>query len=494
MQQPIILSVQQITSLLKQQIETPFQRVWVQGEVANLKKASSGHFYFSLVDPNTMLQAVLFRLEASRMAILPQNGDSIIAEGQIVLFAARGTYQLVVHSIQQAGLGALLIAKQQLKKKLADLGWFREERKKPLPSAIRTIGVITSPTGAVLRDIIHILNRRMGSYHLLINPVVVQGEGAPKQLAQALYDMNRYSLADVLIVCRGGGSSEDLAAFDTEEVAKAAFESVLPIISAVGHETDYTLLDLVADMRAPTPSAAAEIVSKEKRELIEKREFIKRSLIQRLETRLAAQSTHLKTLARSFQAFHPVKTIATCRLELNEKQEALLTAIYNHILIRKKALHLSSALIRSSNPLARVAQRKGELVSRFLASSTAIIRHMEGKKDAFHRIKRSLHEKAIFFISMKKGVFQSVRMRRDVTQFIRQKMGQSRSTLQKMALHLSSLSPLFPLSKGFALVKGPTGSICTSIHNLQIDERVSLIFSDGSAQAIVKDIKENSSD
>lgn len=490
--QPIVLSVQQITSLIKQQIEGPFQRVWIQGEVANLKKAASGHLYFSLIDPNNLLNAVLFRAEAAHLPILPQNGDSIIAEGQIVLFAARGSYQLIVRSIQLSGLGSLLLAKQLLKKKLAALGWFAEARKKQLPKSVKTFGVITSPTGAVIRDIVNVLKRRVGSFHLILNPVPVQGEEAPRQIAKAIRDMNQYAIGDILIVCRGGGSQEDLAAFDSEEVAKAAFESNIPIISAVGHETDFTILDLVADVRAPTPSAAAEIASQETKDLLEKISFIKQTLVRGFKTRILATKTHFKTLSNQLNAHHPKKNIAALRIDLSQMEETVLQTCINQVQAKKRALLLAKNLCRSLAPKEKLQQKKRDLFFRLQTLKTYEKRYFFEAQTSLKKAKKLLLEKFSWHVQAKRKLLETTCSEDQMSKILLSKCATYRSNLKKLASHVFSINPLLPLSKGFALVKNPNEKVCSSVHDLIIDEKVSLIFSDGSAQAIIKEKQVNS--
>ena len=258
-----ILSVSELTSAIKKNLESHFPTLSVKGEVSNFKEQSSGHLYFTLKDQEAQVSAVLFRGNARDLKRLPKNGDQIIVHGEINVYAPRGYYQIVIRKLDYVGIGELLLQLQALKDKLEKLGWFAASKKKPLPKFPRTIGVVTSPTGSVIQDILQILSRRFGAFHLILNPVKVQGEGAAAEITQAIEQFNKYNLADVLIVGRGGGSLEDLWAFNEEKVAAAIHHSRIPIISAVGHETDFTIADFVADVRAPTPSAAAEMATQE---------------------------------------------------------------------------------------------------------------------------------------------------------------------------------------------------------------------------------------
>ena len=266
--QPKVFSVSELTSAIKSVLEPTFRSICVQGEISNFKIQTSGHLYFSLKDAGSQISSVLFKGNAAGLPRMPKEGDQVIAKGEISLYAPRGQYQIVIRELQFLGVGELLMKLHQLKEQLQMRGWFDPLHKKPLPKLPRRIGVVTSPTGAVIQDIIHILTRRFAGFHVILNPVKVQGEGAAQEIAQAIIDFNKYNLADVLIVGRGGGSIEDLWAFNEEVVAKAIFESKIPIISAVGHETDFTIADWVADVRAPTPSAAAEIAIAEKANLV----------------------------------------------------------------------------------------------------------------------------------------------------------------------------------------------------------------------------------
>lgn len=264
-----ILTVSELTAAIKTVLEPNFRGLSVKGEISNFKLQSSGHLYFSMKDAGAQVSAVLFRGSAARLSRMPKDGDQVIATGELSLYAPRGQYQLIVRELQFLGMGEWLLKFHQLKVELASRGWFDPEKKKPLPKFPKRIGVVTSPTGAVIKDILHVLKRRFPNFHLILNPVRVQGDKAPQEIARAIAEFNQMNLVDVMIVARGGGSIEDLFAFNEEIVAKAIFESKIPVISAVGHETDFTIADWVADVRAPTPSAAAEIVIAEQANLLQ---------------------------------------------------------------------------------------------------------------------------------------------------------------------------------------------------------------------------------
>ncbi|MDR2539718.1 MAG: exodeoxyribonuclease VII large subunit [Chlamydiales bacterium] len=258
-----IFTVSTLTTAIKHTLELKFFSICVKGEISNFKAQSSGHLYFTLKDLEAQISCVLFRSSAKALTRLPQNGDQVIVQGELSVYPPRGNYQIIVRSLSHMGVGELLIKWHQLKTKLEHMGFFEREKKKPLPKYPKRVGVVTSATGAVIQDILQILKRRASSVSILLNPVSVQGEMAAKEIAQAIEDFNTYQLADVLIVGRGGGSLEDLWAFNEEIVACAIYHSKIPIVSAVGHETDTCIADFVADQRAPTPSAAAELVTTE---------------------------------------------------------------------------------------------------------------------------------------------------------------------------------------------------------------------------------------
>jgi exodeoxyribonuclease VII large subunit len=262
-----ILTVSELTGRIKSLLENSFAFVWVCGEISNFRAPGSGHYYFTLKDENAQVAAVMFRNQNRQLKFMPADGISIIGLGRISVYEPRGSYQLILEYVEPAGVGALQIAFENLKQRLADKGYFDERHKQRLPFLPHKISLITSPTGAVVHDIITVASRRFPNMPLQIVPVKVQGVGSEDEIALALELVNRRSDADVIILARGGGSLEDLQAFNSERVAMAIFNSRIPVVSAVGHETDFTIADFIADLRAPTPSAAAELVVPDKNEL-----------------------------------------------------------------------------------------------------------------------------------------------------------------------------------------------------------------------------------
>lgn len=259
MQGDSIYTVTELTQEIKDLLEGHFSEVTLMGEISNFHAHGSGHYYFTLKDEKAQISAAMFRGSNRSLKFVPEDGLEVIVRGRVSVYGPRGNYQIIVEAMEPKGLGALQLAFEQLKKKLEAEGLFAEEKKQALPFLPHNIGIITSPTGAALRDMVHVLHRRFPRVNILLYPVHVQGEEAPAEIVRALSEMNEFKELDVLILGRGGGSLEDLWAFNTEGVARAIAASKIPVVSAVGHETDFTISDFVADLRAPTPSAAAEL-------------------------------------------------------------------------------------------------------------------------------------------------------------------------------------------------------------------------------------------
>lgn len=297
-----MLTVSRLAALLKEVVEDNFAQVLVEGEISNFSVPASGHFYFSLKDESAQLRAVMFRSQARLLPFRLENGMQVVLSGRVSLYPQRGEVQLVAETLEPRGVGSLQVAFEQLKNRLAGEGLFAEARKRPLPTFPRTVGVVTSATGAAIHDIVNVLRRRGAGLRLLLRPVRVQGEGAAAEIAEAIADHNRFGAADVLIVGRGGGSLEDLWAFNEEVVARAIHASVIPVISAVGHEVDYTIADFVADLRAPTPSAAAELVARSRLELEGHLDHLAQRLAGQMQGRLELLDERVRGLTRRLRS------------------------------------------------------------------------------------------------------------------------------------------------------------------------------------------------
>jgi exodeoxyribonuclease VII large subunit len=283
-----IYSVSELSFEIREMLERRFIDIWVEGELSNCKTSTAGHLYFSLKDDRAQISAICFRNTARLLRFKPENGKLFRARGRVTTYEVRGEYQLVVEVLEPAGLGALQLAFEQLKEKLEKEGLFKPDRKRPIPAFPRRIGIVTSPKSAALRDILTVLKRRHNAVNVLIFPAEVQGEGASIQVMEGIDYLSRSTDVDVIIVARGGGSMEDLWPFNEERIARAIVRSHKPVISAVGHEVDFTICDFVADLRAPTPSAAAEIVIKSKADLSDRVEHLEGRLVAVMKYRLSA--------------------------------------------------------------------------------------------------------------------------------------------------------------------------------------------------------------
>jgi len=303
MERPLrsILTVSQLTQVIKNILEERLPDLWVEGEISNLRVPPSGHIYFTLKDESSQIRAVFFRLQARSLRFVPRDGLKVVCRGRVNLYEKRGEYQFILESMEPKGVGALQLAFLQLKEKLEKQGLFDSAHKKRMPLVPQKIGIVTSPTGAVIRDMLQIFSRRFENLHLLLYPVRVQGEGAAGEIAEAVKYLNQRSDIDLIIVGRGGGSLEDLWAFNEEAVARAIYDSKIPIISAVGHETDYTIADFVADLRAPTPSAAAELAVRDKKEMKNGLRYLSGRLEHELAQICQEYRTHLSHLVKIFR-------------------------------------------------------------------------------------------------------------------------------------------------------------------------------------------------
>jgi len=311
-------TVTELTRRIKQVLEAGFTSVVVVGEISNLKQHSSGHVYFTLKDENSQLSAVLWRSRVQHVAVMPRDGMKVIVSGRITVYEVRGTYQIDVASISPLGAGELQMAFERLKEKLAAEGLFQRDRKKPLPEYPERIGIVTSRTGAVLHDMVHVFRRRFPALTLVLVPVRVQGAGAAEEIARAVRDLNACGTVDVIIVARGGGSLEDLWAFNEEVVARSIFSSRIPVVSAVGHEVDFTIADFVADLRAPTPSAAAEIVVKDRAAVLEILRDFAYTMHESLVSRVAQHREHIGYLLKSHAFNRPVDLLHSHSQHIDE--------------------------------------------------------------------------------------------------------------------------------------------------------------------------------
>lgn len=437
-----ILTVSELTSAIKALLEPNFRSLTVRGEISNFKLQSSGHLYFSLKDAGSQISAVLFKGSAAGLARMPKEGDQVIAKGELSLYVPRGQYQIVIRELQFLGVGELLLKLHQLKEKLAARGWFDPARKKPLPKFPKRIGIVTSPTGAVIQDILNVLTRRFSGFHVILNPVKVQGEGAAQEIAQAISDFNKYNLADVLIVGRGGGSIEDLWAFNEEIVAKAIFESTIPIISAVGHETDFTIADFAADVRAPTPSAAAEIAVAEKANLLKFLMQTEQHLRQLLARQVRQGRERLAALQRHPLLSSPYALLASPIQDLDALRADLDAAGKRRIDQERLKLDGCAARLKTLQPSSQIGQLRGQL------------------KPYPDRIGSAMQ------------------------QLIRAK----KERLKSLSDHLRSLNPQNLLQKGYSVLFSASGAVLHSAKELSPNQPFTALLHDGKVAATANQV------
>jgi exodeoxyribonuclease VII large subunit len=436
-----IYSVSELSQEIKQLLEGTFPDVWVMGEVSNFRAAGSGHLYLTLKDARAQLRAVCFRNQARYLKFKPQDGISVIARGHLSIYEARGEYQLYVEYLEPAGLGALQLAFEQLKQKLAAEGLFDLARKKPLPLLPRTVGVVTSPTGAVVRDILRVLRRRFRNMNVLLYPVKVQGEGAPEEIVEGVQYFNRERLVDVIIIARGGGSLEDLWAFNEEVVARAIAASTIPVISAVGHETDFTIADFVADLRAPTPSAAAELV-------VHRKQDFQTELHHRVRRMAQVMRLKLSEARQRWTELRMHRVFQTMRSKIEERAQRVDDL--------RVALH---RLIR---------QRLHEARQAWLASASGIERYDFAR---FMRLKRAALESSM-------GKFEAN---------FRRYVADQQAELGRLEAVLRERSPQVILDRGYSITRDAEGRVVRDAGQVAIGDELSIRLARGGLGATVRD-------
>ena len=438
-----ILTVSQLNDNIKTFLEEAFGSLWVEGEVSNLRRPQSGHVYFTLKDDKSQIRAVYFRqygYSRNRVANFDlEDGMKILCRARLSAYPPRGEYQLIVESVEPQGVGALQKAFEQLKAKLAAEGLFDEAHKKALPFLPGRIGVVTSPTGAVIRDILNITRRRFPSADILIAPTRVQGNEAAGELISALRNLHTYGKVDIIIIARGGGSLEDLAPFNDEALAREIFRSSIPIVSAVGHETDFTICDFVADLRAPTPSTAAELVVPQRTELQDSLYNLRQRLVAAQRRHLDDQKERLASLRARFK--DPRRFLVDFSIRLDDLRERISRALRQRTqLLQNKLQHLELGL-QSRNP------------------------------------ERQIRGKRIFLNNLEK----------DVTNGWKCYLRDREERLNKNAALLSSLSPLAVLQRGYSITRRlSNGEIVRQASQLALEERVSIQLAEGGIQARVE--------
>ncbi|RLB40466.1 MAG: exodeoxyribonuclease VII large subunit [Deltaproteobacteria bacterium] len=441
---PKVYTVSELTEEIRELLEGTFDFVWVEGEISNFRSPMSGHYYMVLKDEQAQIKAVMFRPQIRYLRFIPEDGMRVIARGRISVYAPRGDYQIVLDYLEPMGLGALTLAYEQLKRKLAAEGVFNPEIKKPLPYLPQRIALITSPTGAAVRDFLKVMGRRFANMEIIVVPVRVQGEGASAEIIEALDIVNRELQVDVVVITRGGGSLEDLWPFNSEELAYAIRKSSVPVVSAVGHEIDTTICDLAADLRAPTPSAAAEILAKEK-------ETLKANLSAAIERMVNQMQRTIGTLADKITSLgarlkDPRRRLEELWMRLDEIHGRLNLALKWKLDGKKRRLQLALLKLLRNSP-ERSVEIQGSLVrQRFHSMCQAI----------YGRLR---HEKA---------------------------------GLEALAHRVSDLSPLSILERGYSItIRLPQSKIVRSYHEVELNEKVGIILGSGSLLCTVQQTSSN---
>ena len=381
------LTVTQLNHQVRFLLETHYGSIAVEGEISNLARPTSGHIYFTLKDSKAQIRVAWFKSAVGRY--LPKHGDQVVVTGRLSLYEPRGDYQLIATAVRPAGEGALQQAFIALKQKLEQEGLFDPARKKPLPAMIQKIGVVTSSTGAAIQDILTVLRRRFPGIEVLIYPVAVQGDSAAPQICQAIQLANNHPAVDVLIVGRGGGSLEDLWPFNEESVARAISASRIPVVSAVGHEIDFTIADFVADVRAPTPSAAAELLSPDQQEYIQTLDQCESVLLRTMTKILQQKSMIVEHLHKRLR--HPGQLLAEQDRRLTTLNEKLVRAIQQTLTRQKQVLELQHLRLKSHAPGEKLVQRNKDLKHAYLALVQAMKVTLAKRSDTVKASARALH-------------------------------------------------------------------------------------------------------
>lgn len=438
-QQFDVYSVTRLNREVKAVLEGSFPTLWVKGELSNFAQPASGHWYFSLKDSHSQVRCAMFRGRNRLLKFQPENGDEVLLQVSVSLYEGRGEFQLIVEHMELAGEGALQKAFDALKQKLFKEGLFSDDHKQALPEYPASIGIITSATGAALRDILHVLNRRFPHCTAIVYPVPVQGDGAAEQIRDMLDTAIQRNETDVIIIARGGGSMEDLWAFNDESLARAIHACPIPLVSGIGHEIDFTIADFVADVRAPTPSAAAELVCPDSAAIAHSLKQFESKLGKLLANRLYEMTMKLDYLSRKILAFDNRLLHYQNRLQMTQKQ--LLSNIELLFQQRKNRLELSKRTIISKNP----------------------VTHLKSQSIRLQNTERRLIT----------AYFQSNARLQDQLKFLKRS--------------LNMINPLAVLHRGYSVLKNTDGNVIQNIGQLAIDDRINITLSDGTADATIID-------
>ncbi|MFY0803536.1 exodeoxyribonuclease VII large subunit [Peribacillus frigoritolerans] len=440
------LSVSALTKYIKRKFDADphLQNVYIKGEISNFKQHTSGHMYFTLKDEKARLLSVMFAANNKGMKFLPENGMKVLVKGDISLYEAGGQYQLYVKSMAPDGVGDLYLAYEQLKKKLEGAGLFLAEHKKPIPQYPKSVGVITSPTGAALRDILITIKRRYPIARIIVYPALVQGNNAAKSIAKAISMANARAESDVLIVGRGGGSIEELWAFNEEIVAESIYDSDIPVISAVGHETDFTIADFVADMRAPTPTGAAELAVPHLNEILERLMNRKNRLTRSIQEAVNFERTRLTRMERSYAFRYPHKMYEQKLEQLDKTMDRLGRTSTRYFMKKRDELNQLNDILKKQHPEQAVKNAKDELQQ-----------HAKVLRRAMEAIYRHKSQQFVHITAT-----------------------------------LSALSPLKIMERGYGLVFAEDETLVKSTQQVSKGDKIAVSIKDGTLECEIKEIKE----
>jgi exodeoxyribonuclease VII large subunit len=479
-----VWKVSELTDRISELLEGAFPDVWIEGEVSNLHAAQSGHIYFTLKDARSQIRCVCFRDQARLLKFRPEDGLHVTVRGSLGVYEARGEYQVYVTHIEPVGLGALLFAFEQLKKKLQEEGLFDSTRKKPLPVLPRCIGIVSSPTGAAIRDILRVLKRRFANVHVQLFPVKVQGEGAAAEIVSALRYFNRVKSVDVLILTRGGGSLEDLWAFNEEIVARAIAASTIPVITGVGHETDFSIADFVADLRAPTPSAAAEIVLRSRQEFERHIAEHRRHIVQQMRYLLSERRHRVRDL-QTHRGFRQLELLVRNRHQRLDELSSTLSVVLRLRLsaarqrITKASTQVSSFDLRSraGTLRRRIEQLQGSLRAGLERAVTRKRRGFAAAQVRFAALDLRARVGKLRHHSEQRSAALRVAMDRLLIS--------RRRRLEAVTLQLDERSPFQLLERGYAVVYDASGRVLRSPEQVAIGEEISVRVAEGELGARV---------
>lgn len=474
-----IFSISQLNYSVRHHLEQEFGHIWLVGEISNFSQPVSGHWYLTLKDEQAQVRCAMFRMKNQRVNFQPRNGMQVLVRASVSLYEPRGDYQVIIESMQPAGDGLLQQQFEQLKMALAAQGLFAQEHKKTIPPFVKRVGIITSSSGAALQDILQILQRRDPSLHIVIYPTLVQGKEAAQDIVTMIQLANQRQECDVLIVGRGGGSLEDLWCFNEEIVARAIFASQIPIISAVGHETDVTIADFVADLRAPTPSAAAELVSRDQQELVRQLQHHLDRASLAFDRLWSEKSNYFNYLNRRLNAQHPTKQVQYYQQLLHRVEQQAVRALTNDLHLHQQQLAQLTQRLHSQHPkrqlavqhtqLAQLHQRLNQQIEQIL------LRKKQRWQTAMQRVERNpLPHKVQQSQQQCHHLHQRLQFAMD------KKFANEQTQFQQLCVQLETLSPLKVLARGYSVTQNQDGKALLSANQVKIGDHITTRLAQGS--------------